>query len=271
MTTPRQSTCAPWATADDAERLRGTAAAATPGLDDLLSVATDLLYEATGRRWPGSCEDVVRPCAAAADGGFAWHGSRIVSADTGNWNPSWGVCGCQQPRSRACGCAGISQITLGGEPVTEITEVLVDGDVLDPARYTIDDDRWLVRLGDTDGTRATWPCCQDLTLPPTEPGTWQAAYTYGAAPPEAGVLACVDLALEVAKATASGDCALPPRITSMVRQGVQVALIDPLAVVAAGGFGVYTVDLFIARFPKTRPATVLVPGRGNRLRRRTGS
>lgn len=272
MTAPCASACTPWASADDVARLRGATAAATSTLPDLLAVATDLLYEATGRRWSGSCEDTVRPCGRADGLGLrpAWHGTVLDIAGWG-WQPSWGTCGCNQPLTRECGCRGLSQVTLGGEPVTSIVELLIDGDVVPSAWYTVHDNRWLVGSRKDDGTLLRLPCCNDLSRPASEPDTWQVTFTYGILPPSDGVLACVDLALELAKASAGGDCALPPRVTSMVRQGVQVALIDPLAIVAAGGFGVYSVDLFVGRYPKHRPATVHIPGRSGGVVRDTGA
>lgn len=269
MAEPRTSTCTPWASTDDVERLRGAVAVATPALPDLLVVATDLLYEATGRRWPGICEDTVRPCGrAAGTTGPAWHGT-VLDSPGWSWQTSWGVCGCNQPRQ--CSCVALSMVTLGTEPVTAVSEVLIDGQIVPPEWYTVHDYHWLVGLRKDDGTLLTFKCCQDLSKPPTAPDTWQVKFAYGTPPPQDGVLACVDLALELAKASAGGDCALPPRVTSMVRQGVQVALIDPLAIVAAGGFGVYSVDLFVGRYPKYRPATIHIPGRSGGVVRDTGA
>lgn len=276
MGEPRVSACSPWASLDDVTRLRGAAAAATPGLADLLAVATDLLYEATGGRWPGSCEDTVRPCGRWTGSAFgpAYHGTVLDGAFAlgwaQDWQRSWGGCACNMPLSRQCSCVGLSQVTLGGEPLTSVVEVLIDGQVIPPAWYTVHDNRWLVGLRKDDGTLLRFPCCQDLSKPTTEVDTWQVTFTYGTLPPSDGVLACVDLALELAKGSAGGDCALPPRVTSMIRQGVQVALIDPLAIVASGGFGVYSVDLFVGRYPKHRPATIHVPGRP-RVVRDTGA
>lgn len=278
MTAPCPSLCTPWATTDDVTRLRGTT---TPDVTEFLLPASDLLFEASRRLFPGSCQDTVRPCArrSVADVRPAWHGTVLDGLPGSNfgwgglgWQQSWGVCLCNMPLSRQCGCSGLSEITLGGEPATSIVEVLIDGEVLDPAKYTVHDNRWLVRVRDPDGTWHAWPCCQDMTKPSTEPGTWQVTFTYGTPPPSDGVLACVDLALELARLNSEGDCALPPRITSMIRQGVQVALLDPLAVVAAGGTGVYSVDLFLQPYRKrTRPATVHVPAWRNPVSRDTGA
>jgi len=258
MSAPCQSACSPWAKIADVTRLRPSASPDAP-LEDLLTVATDLLYEATGGRWPGSCEDTVRPCGRSETGSPVWHGT-VLDVPGWTWRRSWGVCNCNQ-HPGDCGCPTLSQVTLGGEPLTSIVEVLIDGQVIPPAWYTVHDNRWLVGLRKDDGTLLRFGCCQDLSKPTTEVDTWQVTFTYGTLPPSDGVLACVDLALELAKGSAGGDCALPPRVTSMIRQGVQVALIDPLAIVASGGFGVYSVDLFVGRYPKQRPATIHVPGR----------
>ena len=172
---------------------------------------------------------------ARAEGGW-WGGSR-----------PWGICGCGV--ADQCGCGSLSQINLPGNPaVLGVTEVIVDGVTLAPASYRLDSFRRLVRV---DGER--WPCCQDLALAVTEPGTWQVSYAFGRVPPEAGVTAARDLACEMYQGATGGDCALPKRVTTISRQNVTLALLDPFKFFEAGRTGIYSVDLFLAAVnPKGR-------------------
>ena len=109
-----------------------------------------------------------------------------------------------------------------------IDEVLVDGDVLDPACYRVDDHRWLVRLPDVGETaRRSWPCCQRVDLPDSEPDTWSVAFTWGAAPPPSGVSAAAAFACELVRARTGDDCSLPPEIVQVVQQGLTYSLPEP--------------------------------------------
>ncbi|MBK9181476.1 MAG: hypothetical protein IPM45_18345 [Acidimicrobiales bacterium] len=88
--------------------------------------------------------------------------------------------------------------------MVDVVEVVVDGATLDDSLYRLDDRRWLVRLEDPDGSRPGWPASQDLTLPASEPGTWEVTFTWGVRPPAAGVLAAVALAGELARDAPAG-------------------------------------------------------------------
>ncbi|HEX9831660.1 MAG TPA: hypothetical protein VGA66_01010, partial [Mycobacterium sp.] len=107
----------------------------------MLAVATDILFELSGKRFPGSCQDTVRPCSQRTYldpmpnrvvGGQAV-GTRSVAGGI----QLTGSCGCASPRK--CGCARLSEVTLGVEPVTSIVEIKIDGAVLPTTSYRIDD------------------------------------------------------------------------------------------------------------------------------------
>jgi hypothetical protein len=132
--------------------------------------------------------------------------------------------------------------------------------------YRIDDYRYLVR---TDGE--AWPCCQDLLADPVnDDNTFSVSYTYGSAPPAAGVLAAADLACELAKSCAGQECTLPSRVQSITRQGMSMVLLDPFDFLERGKVGIYTVDLFLRAYNPSglrRPSRVLSPDIGQRARR----
>lgn len=248
--------CAPWATVDQVKD--GPAACASCSdvddalLEQMLMVASDLLFELTGHLFSGECDATVRPCARRiADDGPS---RGVTTRSTASGMAVSMGCGCGSPRS--CGCSRLSEITLGGWPVTEVTEVLVDGAILDPSRYRIDDSRFLVRLPDADGSRPGWPCCQDMALDSTEPDTFEVSFKYGQVPPPAGVIAVSALACELALAcTPGGECKLPSGIRSQVRQGVATEYLTPSDLLDNGVVGIREVDLFLQAYgPKQRKA-----------------
>ena len=114
-----------------------------------------------------------------------------------------------------------SRIKLSGYPVRAISEVLVDGAVVDPSLYTIWKRRYLSRLDD-----GHWPYGQNLTLADTEEGTFSISYTYGADPPEIGMAAAAQLGCQIYNACpgaeSSGECVLPTGVTRVTRQGITI-------------------------------------------------
>ena len=262
-------TCSSWATTAD---VCSPCTAETADLNAWMQVASDLLFELSGQRFPGICTDTVRPCAQNCHDDSARYYGDLVETSLTSW--SWfGTCGCG---GDACGCTTLSELTLTGWPLVSIEEVLIDGAILDPSRYRIDDWRRLVRLRD-DGSISpdAWPTCQQLDLATTEEDTFQIEFTYGQAPPAAGVAAAASLGCQLALACAgSGDCRLPQRVQSITRQGVSMVLLDPFTFFDDGRTGLYDVDLFLAAYGPTSkkrwPALVVNPDRHARVRRVTG-
>lgn len=278
MTAPSW-TVEPWATAAD---VCSPCTEATADLDVWLQVASDLLFELSGQRFPGVLEDTVRPCAPGCGGSSA---NGTISPDTyagvytdvylgvsegGEWT---GSCGCGQ--GPACGCTTLSELTLNGWPLLSVTEVVIDGNVLDPNLYRVDDWQRLVRLRGAETSVQSWPACQQLDLPTTDPDTFEITFEYGQAPPDAGKHAAASLACQLALACAgSSDCRLPQRVQSVTRQGVSMVLLDPLTFFDDGRTGLYDVDLFLAAYgpqaKKRWPALVVNPAARARVRRETG-
>lgn len=169
MSAPCQAACSPFATVDDLSE----PCASLPNIDRWLAVATDLLFNLSGRQFPGTCADVVRPCSR-------WESDGLVSSAglaglgygfggyPGGWRNGWGACRCN--RSERCGCGSVPEITLGAFPVVAVDRVLIDGSELDPSFYRVDDFRFLVRLPDADGVNRGWPCFPAGTLVTTSTG-----------------------------------------------------------------------------------------------------
>lgn len=259
------TTCAPWADAADVCSPCDDYAFDPALLDDALQMASDVLYELTRRKWPGECSETLRPC------GYGTGRTTAPQLRTHGYQPAqW--CGCND--SRACGCRRPREVKLPGYPVTGVTQVKIDGVVLHADRYRVDDKRWLVYLPESDSAeRQGWPCCQRIDLADTELDTWSVTYTYGEAPPIGGARSAATLGCQLALACQPetvGQCRLPKRITSITRQGVTLAVLDPLTLFADGLTGLSEVDLWvqsILRGDAQRRATVHVPGAQQRHRR----
>jgi hypothetical protein len=259
---------APWVTP---EQVQAVCPAAWDGtqLAGPIEAASSILFALSGGVWPGPQADVVRPCTPLQSLGYTGGSSYGPVYATGAWAPLGGWCGCSGPD--VCGCATASHVQLPGVPATSVQAVTVDAVVLPATAYRLTD-QLLVR---TDG--GSWPCCQDLAVAGDQPGAWQVAYTWGAEPPLAGQYACAALACELWKATTGSaepgivdSCRLPKRITSITRQGVSMALLDPMTMFPEGLTGLPEVDLWLGslRYGQAhRPAVVLVPGQRQRALR----
>lgn len=210
--------CAPWI---DAIPESCTAEAVSADLlEEALAVASSTLYLATGRVYSGECSAVLRPCSPPILFDrlepMPWY---PIRTSDGSWLNLSTACDCHI--DYACGCNGIPQVDLGRNDVRSVTEVLIDGDVLDTAAYRLDERRLLVRI---DG--GWWPCCQDLAKPSTEVGTWEISLTYGTMPPRLLQRAAEILACEYVKAEVDPEeCQLPLNTVTVIRQGITMELL----------------------------------------------
>lgn len=234
--------CSPWITADDIDCFD------TSGVDAgivsaSITTASEILYRLSGSIFPGVCERTVRPCLSTQSG---WYAALLPSS--AYWPaPDWPSppyrCRCSSSPA-SCGCGDVPQVLLGRDDIASIVEVVIDGSVLAASAYRLEDRRWLVRQ---DGNG--WPCCQDLSKPNGESGTWSVEFTYGRVPPQALKSAAVTLAVEFIKGCVGDDsCRIPNRATSVTREGITYALLDPQEFIAEGRTGLYDVDLAIRSF-----------------------
>jgi hypothetical protein len=259
--------CSDWITPTDLVDCDCPSDAPAGVVADSISTASEILYRLTGMQFPGECTETLRPCSnSGAPAGFDW------GLWTFPWVPlriggSWinvGPCGCNMA---ACDCSTYPRLNLGRSDVTSITEVLIDGAALDPSAYRLDEGRYLTRI---DG--AGWPCCQHLDRDTTETGTWSVELAYGWPVPEALKRAAASLAAELVKACTGGECRLPPRTQSVVKQGVTISISGVMDELQAGLTGLTDVDLAVAAFNPhrlTRPAFAWSPGLSQRGLRAT--
>jgi len=268
-------TCQPWATTADVCSPCDDYEFSSVLLGDCLQWASDILYDLTMRRWPGLCEETVRPCGAE----YAWPTNpRPAYSPWYGW--AWwqtaGGCGCTNAAS--CGCHHHSELRLPRNPVDASSVVVtIDGAVVNPARYRVDDGfRLVYQPESTSAARQGWPCCQDLSLPAGEANTWTVEYGYGQLPPIGGVMSAAQLGCQLAlscQPETIGRCRLPKRVTSITRQGITVAaVLDPLELFGQGLTGLPEVDLWVAsvnRGQANRGASVGVPNTRRPSFRRT--
>lgn len=256
-------TCSPWATSADACAPCDVYGVDSAELDDAMQIATDVLFNLTGRRWKGMCTDTIRPQAQ-------WREAPVPRWWPASGASSHGFCSCH--RGRETGCCSVPEIKLPGFPVqVENVVVRIDGEVLDADAYAIHDGRYLVRI-DGEG----WPCCQDLTADPaTDENTFEVTYLYGVDPPIGGMraaatLGCQYLLASNPDAVSSGACRLPKRITTITRAGTTIAVVDPMTLVKDGMTGLIEVDQWVQSIllgDQRRRSRVLVPGATRSTRR----
>lgn len=232
------------------------------GVATFEEMAATYLWDWTGRKY-GQCEVTLRPCRQDCWEGRStfWGGSGgplrgglpfTPALIRGQWyNLGCGTCG------DACGCGSTQALRLPG-PIASVGEVQIDGTVLDPAAYRVDNGRFLVRQ---DG--ALWPTCQDMNLVLGQPDTWGVTYTKGYAVPKGGQVAAGLLANELAKAACNDKtCGLPRRVQSITRQGVTVAVLDAFDDIDEGHTGIWLIDSWVASVVRRpRRMRVLSPDR----------
>jgi hypothetical protein len=219
------------------------------GLAGAVADATDILFNLSGRQFPGVCSTTVRPVAAPPTWTLAeW--TAYWTAVSGNaWSGSWGICNGGESHDA---CNTPPQIDLGLYPVVAIDEVRIDGVVIPPDEYRVDNNRLLVRVRPTVNAEPTerygWPTCQDYGLPDGQPNTFAVDVQFGSSAPSQGISACIALAAELAKARFTSNSRLPSRLTQVSRQGVSFAVLDPMTFLDNGLTGVYECDLFIRSY-----------------------
>jgi|SRR5688572_21475019 len=219
-----------------------------PGVQSAAAAwSTYILWALTGRRY-GPCSLILRPCGPRCTGPNGYLTFPVNSGSTTGagapwmipWidNGVWRNCGC----TGGCSCQTECEIALPG-PVAFVDEVRVDGVVLAADAYRLDHYRGIPVLVRIDGE--CWPDCQDMATDIDEPGAFSVTYQRGTLVPRAGQIAAGLLANEFAKACVGQDCALPQQLASLTRNGVEVQVMDPAALLENGLTGIANVDLWI--------------------------
>lgn len=233
---PLNTTCCPdWDTADPDVQAAAEA------------WATEILDALSGRRF-AQCPVNYRPCGPRCLTGFGyltWPVGAPQSSGTGGpWmtpfidSGIWRNCGC----AGGCSCRASQEVPFP-TPVAAVTEVMIDGVVLDPSAYRLDLYKGIPVLVRTDGD--AWPQCQDMDADADELGAFTITYQPGDPLPVAGQIAAGLLACEFMKACQGGDCVLPGELASMTRNGVEVSMVDPTSFFDNGLTGIRQVDLWL--------------------------
>lgn len=202
------------------------------------------------------CPSLIRPCLKKC-GGRTWDVSPVGGfgdfspyISNGKW---YNGCGCVTD----CSCTSLCEVVMPAE-VGGIAEVKVDGAVLDPTAYRVDNGNRLVR---TDG--GCWPSCQNMALDDTEAGTFSVSYYPGLAPNDLLRYAAGLLAAEFYLACSGKECRLPTGVTQISRAGVSMEVQTGLF--AGGSTGITEVDAIIRIYNPSAlkgPSRVLSPDRG---------
>lgn len=147
--------------------------------------------------------------------------------------------GCQHPIHWEDGqrwrrnLSGSCAVLLARSPVRNVTEVRLDGVVLDPDEWMIDMNR-LVRVGQC------WPWIAD-----SQPPRIEIDYSYGLDPPPMSELALGEIACELLAAWEGRDCGLASNVVSVTRQGVTQQLAAPDILNDQGLLGLPISDMLI--------------------------
>lgn len=138
--------------------------------------------------------------------------------------------------ANGCACGSYHYIDLGADRVAKVGTVWVNGVVIDPASYRVDDWQRLVR---TDGN--AWP---SSAMQPDRGGTntVEVTWSYGLPVPDDGKMACALLACKIAKDT-QDDCEVSPNATSKSAEGVTIQIIP-----TTESTGVFLVEAWLAQF-----------------------
>jgi hypothetical protein len=194
-----------------------------------MEIATSQLWRLTAGVY-GLCPITVRPCGNACRG-FVYFPTQTAQ---GIWINV--TCGCEQSN---CDCCYVCEIRLEG-PVASVTEVKIDGIVIDPDTYRIDNGNQLVRV-----EGECWPKCQTLALPDTEDGTFSVTYEKGLPVPFGGQRAVAALAAEIIKACEAGPCRLPSGVREIFRQGERIEFVNGIDLLRAGLTNIPEVDSWV--------------------------
>lgn len=213
----------PWVTAADVQ-------AAVPSVTqdralECAQVASEVLWALSGRRFGSQRVRTVRVLAPACPcDGRRWRYTTdgMVPRELARLGLGWGW---------GCGCD--FELQLPDQDARVVTEVTIDGTVVDPSAYRLDAGGRLVRL---DGSG--WP----MPLSPAVAGL-QVSYVFGPEPTLGGQNAARILAVAYARQDVSG-CKLPQRMTSITAEGVSIAL-DDLKTLREGGTGIAEVDMWV--------------------------
>lgn len=224
-----------------------------------VTLAVDTLRRLTAYR-VGGCPITVRPvgdsCCFVPYNGFDPVGPLPGINVHGQWVNN---CGCHTRLAH-------NEVALPA-PVGRVDEVRVDGVVVNPENYRVDEGHLLVW---TPQSNPPWNLSQDPALSDSEPGTFSVTYLNAYPVGPSGAYAAGVLANEYAKACSGAKCRLPTGVTTIVRQGITMDL--PSGAFPNGMTGIREIDAFIALWnPEQRTQSTRVWSPDLRTARRVGA
>jgi hypothetical protein len=262
MPGPRSGPCSPWCDGADIEALPAVAAAITkalasgvtqPAIDAICATsaiaASEVLYELSGRVYTGACgPETVRPVSRPSDADTR----SLAGGSPLGWFSAFGS-------ASSYGAAPVGVLAHYATedpptirlpyPVTEITQVKIDGTVIPSDEYELRGFKELVRMRVSASSSPTarwgWPTSQIPDLPDTEAGTFSVTFMFGAAPPQMGVLAAVKLGEYLAMPQLGDSTHYPKGTRQMTRQGVTTQVASTIDILEKGSLGIWEVDAFI--------------------------
>lgn len=265
---------APWATIADipAEALDLQSKVLPATLDLALSLASTIMFNLTRLRWPGLAQITLypencrcgRPMFLLAATGLP---GVEVEYTSGRYRPL--------PEAD-CICGGGCRRLNLNRRLIDIVNVTIAGDVVDAARYELQDGgrvlMWIPDPTDPNG-RECWPSRQDLTVPVGDEGTWSVTAHVGKpVPPDAVKLAGIYAwELAMAMSRTSDSCRLSAKTRSASRKGATQVQTDPMVLVENGLTSLPEVDAWISAInsgQQKRRATVHRATGGRRIHTR---
>lgn len=218
----------------------------SPFADTAIEYASYVLYRLTGEKYPGVSSTIETYVYES----FGEHGRTIKEFAEAQ------IVGIPNAVTYP------QRLYLRGAPVHAVNDVYVDGEPLDPSRYSLYNKRFL-KLNEG----INWSSICNVSGVTVD-------YTYGMSPPKAGILACTTLANELLILLGEGSsdvgCRIPERVKSVTREGISFDLIDPQEFLDDGRTGIWEVDLFIRTANPARskkPPRLLSPSDARRYRR----
>lgn len=135
---------------------------------------------------------------------------------------------------------GIRRLRLRQTPVLSVDNVKYRGVDLSPTSYSLRNKAYIILNGG-----------MEWFLDPVN--ELEVTYEHGTPPPKAGISSAIRLANEfILSETDPAACALPERVTSISRQGMNIAMLDPQDFLEKGRTGISEIDAFISAANPTR-------------------
>lgn len=202
--------------------------------DQLAAAASEILFYASGSRFPGLAVETVWPSAVP------WQCAEPTDYTVLELDTQW--------------------------PVVEITEVKIDGAVVDPATYRLDDWGRIQRLTTPGVVNPGWPVVRwpdraHPVVPTPGAGTFSVSYRYGRVVPLNGMIAALALACAMRAWSTPVAELFGDNVTSLSTGGMSMSLETTAAAVADGRTGINAVDRFLCQYGQaTRPVGIWTPG-----------